>query len=88
MPTQRSIKALRDPLNRAFSLPRLHRECYQAGAAVFWTLTIFDRTKGWLTPHLHQWFRELMMHAAAREGLLCPIYGLMRPPLYENKRPS
>ncbi len=77
MPTQRPIRVLRDPLSRAFSLPRLPREHYQADAAVFWTLTIFDRTKGWLTPSFHQRFRELMLDAAAREGLLCPIYCLM-----------
>ena len=46
-------------------------------AVVFWTLTIFDKAKGWLTPSFHQRFRELMLHAAAREDLLCPIYCLM-----------
>jgi putative transposase len=74
---QRPIKSPRDPLNRAFSLPRLSREHYQADAVVFWTLTVFDKAKGWLTPSLHQRFRELMIHAAAREGLVCPIYCLM-----------
>src|SRR5208283_5401212 len=49
----------------------------QANAVVFWTLTVFDKAKGWLTPAFHQRFRELMFHAAAREGLLCPIYCLM-----------
>jgi putative transposase len=44
---------------------------------VHWTLTLFDRAKGWLTPALHSQFRELMLHAAAREGLLCPAYCLM-----------
>ena len=44
---------------------------------VFWTLTIFYKAKGWLTPSFHQRFRELMLHAAAREGLLCTIYCLM-----------
>ena len=73
----RPIKSPRDPLNRAFSLPRLPREHYQANAVVFWTLTMFDKTKGWLTPAFHQRFRELMLHAAAREGLVCPIYCLM-----------
>lgn len=77
MPLQRPTKAPRDPLNRAFSLPRLPCEYYQADAAVFWTLTVFDRVKGWLTPSFHQRFRELMLHVAAREGLLCPIYCLM-----------
>ncbi len=67
----------RDPLNRAFYLPRLPREYYQADAVVHWTLTIFDRQQGWLTPEFHHQFRELMFHAAAREGLVCPIYCLM-----------
>ena len=74
---QPHAKARRDPLNRAFSLPRLAREYYQGDAVVFWTLTLFDRAKGWLKPEFHQRFRELMLHAAAREGLLCPIYCLM-----------
>ena len=67
----------RDPLNRAFYLPRLPREYYQADAVVHWTLTSFDRKQGWLTPDLHHQFRELMFHAAARESLICPIYCLM-----------
>jgi len=67
----------RDPLNRAFYLPRLLRVYYQADAVVHWTLTVFDRKRGWLTPELHHQFRELMFHAAAREGLVCPIYCLM-----------
>jgi REP element-mobilizing transposase RayT len=70
-------KLARDPLNRACYLPRLPREYYQADAVVHWTLTIFDRKQGWLTPELHHQFRELMFHAAAREGLVCPIYCLM-----------
>ena len=74
MPIQRPIKAPRDPLNRAFSLPRLPREYYQADAAVFWTLTVFDRAQGWLAPSFHQRFRELMLRTAAREGLLGPIF--------------
>jgi putative transposase len=67
----------RDPLNRRFYLPRLSREHYQGDAVVFWTLTLFDRAKGWLTPAFHQRFRELLLHAAAREGLACPVYCLM-----------
>ena len=77
MSFQRPIKSPRDPLNRAFSLPRLAREYYQADAVVFWTLTIFDKAKGWLTPSFHQKFQVLMLHTAAREGLVCPIYCLM-----------
>ena len=72
-----SGKKSRDPLNRSFYLPRLPREHYQGDAVVFWTLTIFDRAKGWLTPAFHQQFRELLLHTAAREGLLCPTYCLM-----------
>jgi putative transposase len=72
-----SPKKSRDPLNRSFYLPRLPREHYQGDAVVFWTMTIFDRAKGWLTPSFHQQFRELLLHTAAREGLLCPIYCLM-----------
>ena len=44
---------------------------------VHWTLTTYDRQAGWLTPALHQQFRELLFHAAAREGLVGPIYCLM-----------
>lgn len=67
----------RDPLNRAYSLPRLAREHYQGDAVVFWTLTVFDRATGWLKPELHNQFRELLFHVSAREGLLCPVYCLM-----------
>jgi len=77
MNTQPTTKPPRDPLNRAFYLPRLPHEHDQGDAVVFWTLTIFDKVQGWLTAAFHQRFRELMLHAAAREGLLCPIYGLM-----------
>ncbi len=58
-------------------LPRLPKEYYQADAVVHWTMTTFDRGKGWLNDALHARFRELMLHAAAREGLLCPTYCLM-----------
>ena len=58
-------------------LPRLAPGFYQGDAVVFWTHTLKNRTKGWLTPTLHITFRELMLHAAARESLLCPIYVLM-----------
>jgi putative transposase len=70
-------KPTRDPINRAFYLPRLPREYYQADAVIHWTLTIFDRARGWLTPALHTEFRELLFHASFREGLVCPIYCLM-----------
>ena len=66
-----------DSLNRAFYLPRLPREHYQADAVVHWTLTLFDRKQGWLTTEVHHQFRELLLHTAAREGLVCPMYYLM-----------
>ena len=62
---------------RAYSLPRLPPEYYQGDAVVHWTLTVFDRATGWLSDSLHSRFRELMLHAAAREGLFCPTYCLM-----------
>ncbi|HUA69106.1 MAG TPA: hypothetical protein VMA13_11220 [Candidatus Saccharimonadales bacterium] len=77
MNVRHSTRFPRDPLNRAFYLPRLPRVHYQGDAVVFWTLTIFDKVRGWLTPGFHHCFRELMFHAAVREGLLCPIYCLM-----------
>jgi putative transposase len=59
------------------SLPRLDPSCYQADAAVLWTLTTRDRAKGWLSEKLHLQFRELLLHVASREGLFCPVYTLM-----------
>jgi len=63
--------------DRAYYLPRLPREFYQGDAVVHWTLTVFDRAQGWLNDSFHLRFRELMLHVAAREGLLCPTYCLM-----------
>jgi REP element-mobilizing transposase RayT len=58
-------------------LPRLDPEFYRGDAAVHWTLTVFDRRTGWLNESFHLKFRELMLHAATREGVLCPSYCLM-----------
>jgi REP element-mobilizing transposase RayT len=58
-------------------LPRLQPEFYQGDSAVHWTLTLFDRATGWLNDSFHSRFRELLLHAATREGLLCPAYCLM-----------
>ena len=44
---------------------------------VHWTFATFDRARGWLNDTFHGRFRELMLHAAAREGLFCPAYCLM-----------
>jgi REP element-mobilizing transposase RayT len=62
---------------RAYYLPRLPREFYQGDAAVHWTLTVFDRGTGWLDSSFHFQFRELLLHVAAREKLVCPVYCLM-----------
>ncbi len=64
-------------LNRAFYLPRLDRSFYLGDAVVHWTLPVAHRGTGWLNDAVHVRFRELMLHAAAREGLLCPAYCLM-----------
>ena len=44
---------------------------------VHWTLPIAHRREGWLDEPFHAAFRELLLHAAAREGLFCPTYCLM-----------
>jgi putative transposase len=44
---------------------------------VFWTLTLENRSKGWLDEDFHCRFRELMLHASVREQLVCPVYCLM-----------
>lgn len=58
-------------------LPRLRREFYLADSVIFWTMPISNRQRGWLNGAFHAAFRELMLHAASREGLLCPTYCLM-----------
>jgi hypothetical protein len=63
--------------DRKFYLPRLPREYYQADAVVHWTLPISHYRNGWLDEKFHSRFRELILHTAAREGLLCPTYCLM-----------
>lgn len=63
--------------NRAFYLPRLAREFYQGDAVVHWAMPIAMGKTGWLNDDFHHDFREIMLHAAAREGLFCPAYCLM-----------
>jgi putative transposase len=58
-------------------LPRLPREYYEGDAVVLWTLSLFDRGRGWLSESFRLRFERLMLHVAARELLLCPIYCLM-----------
>ena len=52
-------------------------EYYQGDSVVHWTLTVLDRATGWLSDSFHALFRELMLDAAAREGIFCPTYCLM-----------
>src|SRR5215213_5853056 len=63
--------------NRSFYLQRLPREYYQADAVIHWSMPIALRGTGWLNDAFHAHFREIMLHAAAREGLFCPTYCLM-----------
>lgn len=41
------------------------------------TLPVARRSAGWLNETSHARVREIMLHAAAREGLACPTYCLM-----------
>jgi putative transposase len=63
--------------DRHFYLPRLAREFYQGDAVVHWTMPMASRATGWLDETFHARFREIMLHAMAREGLICPVYCLM-----------
>ena len=75
--TRRNFDKQRMTPPRKGKLPRLEKHHYQGHAAVFWTNTLEERARGWLTPGFHTTFRELMLHAAAREQLVCPAYCLM-----------
>ncbi len=59
------------------NLPRLDRHRYQAHSAIFWTLTLKNRSRGWLSTEFHHSFRDRMLHAAVRYDVWCPIYCLM-----------
>jgi putative transposase len=59
------------------NLPRRERHHYQSHAVVFWTNTLEERARGWLTPSFHSSFREGLFHAAARYSVWCPAYSLM-----------
>jgi putative transposase len=58
-------------------LPRLAPEFYRGFAVVQWTLTLERRAIGWLDDCFHSHFRELLLHAAAREALCSPVYVLV-----------
>lgn len=59
------------------SLPRLEKERYQAFAAVHWTMKVEPPIRDWLTDSFHRDFRTILLHACARERLVCPAYCLM-----------
>ena len=59
------------------NLPRLEKHKYQGHAVVFWTNTLEERGRGWLTPAFHARFREIVLHSMVREHLFCPAYCLM-----------
>jgi REP element-mobilizing transposase RayT len=65
------------PQTKWHHLPRLAPELYRGFAVVQWTVTLERRATGWLDERFHLHFRELLLHAAAREGLFCPVYVLM-----------
>jgi putative transposase len=57
---------------------RASRRSFIAGSPwCSWTITLERRATGWLNERFHSHFRELLLHAAAREGLFCPLYVLM-----------
>jgi putative transposase len=66
-----------EPWKAPGKLPRLPPEYYQGDAVVHWSMPTWNRTKGWLDERFHAGFRELMLHASAREALFCPAYILM-----------
>jgi REP element-mobilizing transposase RayT len=55
----------------------LPREYYLGDAVVHWTLPVALRETGWLDDRFHARFREILLHAAHREGFFCPTYCLM-----------
>jgi putative transposase len=58
-------------------LPRLDSGFYRGRAMVHWTMTMEKRATGWLDPLFHARFREVLLHAACRYGVSCPVYCLM-----------
>jgi putative transposase len=58
-------------------LPRLDAPAYRGTAWVHWTMTMRDRSRGWLDVGMHSRVRELLLHAMARHHLHCAAYCLM-----------
>lgn len=58
-------------------LRRLDPEAYRGQACVHWSMTMDQRTQGWLVPIFYYKFREILTHTMFRYGLCCPIYCCM-----------
>lgn len=58
-------------------LPRLHATSYRGRACVHWSMTLQDRSTGWLDAAHHAALRELLLHVCHRYALACPAYCLM-----------
>ena len=65
------------PLAPRRNLPRLAAAHCQGLAAVHWTFSLQDRAIGWLSDTFHAAWRELLLHATVRHGVICPGYCLM-----------
>ena len=64
-------------MDRKGHLPRLPAEFYRGRAFVHWTLTIDQRSAGWLNDTFHCRWESILLHACARYQLVCPIFVLM-----------
>lgn len=65
------------PKSDLHNLPRLDKQFYQAFAVAHWTMKVEPPAPGWLNEALHRDFREALIHACARQKLVCPVYCLM-----------
>ena len=67
------------------NLPRLARHHYQGHAVVFWTNTLEERARGWLTPPFHATIsRQLSRSTPALRRPLFRLVSILLP----NARPS
>lgn len=68
--------AAEKPLHKG-RLRRLSHGHYQGHAWVHWTMNLEHRAIGWLDRLHHARLRESLLHALAREHLVCAVYCLM-----------
>lgn len=66
-----------DPKRHVGRLARLAPAHYRGHAYVHWSMTMKDRTIGWLDSLHHAKLRELLCHTLGRFELVCPAYCLM-----------